>query len=129
MSVITLTFGSTTLVASSLPPMPTSSTAIATLLVAKCSNAIAVNISRSEEHTSELQSHHDIVCRLLLEKKKTDHHIFLSAFTGVRDLSATSSGITASTPRGDIRVMDPAAFRSHFGIQPPATSHGERLAA
>src|SRR5436190_10003715 len=27
---------------------------------------------RSEEHTSELQSHSDLVCRLLLEKKK-DH--------------------------------------------------------
>src|SRR6266540_5923033 len=27
---------------------------------------------RSEEHTSELQSHHDIVCRLLLEKKKNN---------------------------------------------------------
>src|SRR5574343_996511 len=27
-------------------------------------------LNRSEEHTSELQSHHDIVCRLLLEKKK-----------------------------------------------------------
>ena len=27
-------------------------------------------IKRSEEHTSELQSHHDLVCRLLLEKKK-----------------------------------------------------------
>src|SRR5437773_7547808 len=26
---------------------------------------------RSEEHTSELQSHHDLVCRLLLEQKKT----------------------------------------------------------
>ena len=26
-------------------------------------------IDRSEEHTSELQSHHDLVCRLLLEKK------------------------------------------------------------
>src|SRR6266540_5201104 len=25
---------------------------------------------RSEEHTSELQSHHDLVCRLLLEKQK-----------------------------------------------------------
>src|SRR5208283_6214037 len=25
---------------------------------------------RSEEHTSELQSHHDLVCQLLLEKKK-----------------------------------------------------------
>src|SRR5437773_2494653 len=34
---------------------------------------------RSEEHTSELQSHHDLVCRLLLEKKKkkqkTNQHI------------------------------------------------------
>src|SRR5438132_2052618 len=29
---------------------------------------------RSEEHTSELQSHSDLVCRLLLEKKK-DHEI------------------------------------------------------
>src|SRR5437588_6689346 len=28
--------------------------------------------TRSEEHTSELQSHSDLVCRLLLEKKKTD---------------------------------------------------------
>src|SRR5699024_12359245 len=27
--------------------------------------------SRSEEHTSELQSRFDLVCRLLLEKKKT----------------------------------------------------------
>src|SRR5436190_10923756 len=31
---------------------------------------------RSEEHTSELQSHSDLVCRLLLEKKKKiDHKI------------------------------------------------------
>src|SRR6266540_5146289 len=29
---------------------------------------------RSEEHTSELQSHHDLVCRLLLEKKKKKQH-------------------------------------------------------
>src|SRR5436190_11153038 len=29
-----------------------------------------VTSSRSEEHTSELQSHSDLVCRLLLEKKK-----------------------------------------------------------
>src|SRR5438132_7911661 len=28
-------------------------------------------VARSEEHTSELQSHSDLVCRLLLEKKKT----------------------------------------------------------
>src|SRR6266540_3533363 len=30
----------------------------------------AITADRSEEHTSELQSHHDLVCRLLLEKKK-----------------------------------------------------------
>src|SRR5438034_4269299 len=28
--------------------------------------------SRSEEHTSELQSHSDLVCRLLLEKKRSE---------------------------------------------------------
>src|SRR5476649_2379580 len=33
---------------------------------------------RSEEHTSELQSHSDLVCRLLLEKKKTDPFAILS---------------------------------------------------
>src|SRR5438477_6335966 len=33
-------------------------------------NPLAQNIERSEEHTSELQSHVNLVCRLLLEKKK-----------------------------------------------------------
>src|SRR5471032_3442069 len=32
-------------------------------------------IGRSEEHTSELQSHHDLVCRLLLEKKKNKNTV------------------------------------------------------
>src|SRR5690242_21212421 len=32
--------------------------------------SVAINIPRSEEHTSELQSHVNLVCRLLLEKKK-----------------------------------------------------------
>src|SRR5438874_9023431 len=31
---------------------------------------VAERIARSEEHTSELQSRRDVVCRLLLEKKK-----------------------------------------------------------
>jgi len=49
------------------------------LLKGNCKNDIGVKTAlklikrseRSEEHTSELQSHHDRVCRLLLEKKKT----------------------------------------------------------
>src|SRR5437588_5046706 len=32
---------------------------------------------RSEEHTSELQSHSDLVCRLLLEKKNTVNSIIV----------------------------------------------------
>src|SRR5260370_27491541 len=36
-------------------------------MIAGCS---VCNMSRSEEHTSELQSHLNLVCRLLLEKKK-----------------------------------------------------------
>src|SRR5260221_7845876 len=35
-----------------------------------CTVAVGEKYGRSEEHTSELQSHSDLVCRLLLEKKK-----------------------------------------------------------
>src|SRR5690606_42022504 len=33
-----------------------------------------LNLPRSEEHTSELQSRENLVCRLLLEKKKNNLH-------------------------------------------------------
>src|SRR5438132_1941985 len=36
----------------------------------KGSSTACGTTTRSEEHTSELQSHSDLVCRLLLEKKK-----------------------------------------------------------
>src|SRR5260221_6560531 len=36
------------------------------------SRGASFHIIRSEEHTSELQSHSDLVCRLLLEKKNHD---------------------------------------------------------
>src|SRR5215211_5437492 len=35
-----------------------------------CTSSGTCSSIRSEEHTSELQSHSDLVCRLLLEKKK-----------------------------------------------------------
>src|SRR5690606_41834501 len=37
---------------------------------ASCSLLLTPRVSRSEEHTSELQSRENLVCRLLLEKKK-----------------------------------------------------------
>src|SRR5438034_7454570 len=36
----------------------------------RCATGTSRMRNRSEEHTSELQSHSDLVCRLLLEKKK-----------------------------------------------------------
>jgi len=66
---------------------------------------------------------------IILAENPSDHHIFLSAFTGERELVATSSGITARTPRGELTIMDPAAFRTHFGIAPPAAADKARLAA
>src|SRR5437588_1702959 len=43
-------------------------------------------LSRSEEHTSELQSHSDLVCRLLLEKKNTTvlTHVIISLSKNIR---------------------------------------------
>src|SRR5947207_9284000 len=50
----------------STPAVRTESSSSATC----CSHSnTSRNESRSEEHTSELQSHSDLVCRLLLEKK------------------------------------------------------------
>src|SRR5699024_12103754 len=49
---------------------PNYNSAVATF----CHN-IANGLPRSEEHTSELQSRFDLVCRLLLEKKKSNKSI------------------------------------------------------
>src|SRR5215211_9539895 len=51
--------------------LPTSVPALAPPAAKWCSRAPSRGCGpRSEEHTSELQSHSDLVCRLLLEKKK-----------------------------------------------------------
>src|SRR2546430_13514499 len=44
-------------------------------------------VSRSEEHTSELQSQSNLVCRLLLEKKKI-YHKAIAPVTRVVSLTA-----------------------------------------
>lgn len=66
---------------------------------------------------------------VMVADNPSDHHIFLSAFVGERELQSTSAGITVTTPRGDIQVITPAAFADHFGIPAPDVSEGGRLAA
>src|SRR5260221_3285091 len=63
---------------------------------------------RSEEHTSELQSHSDLVCRLLLEKKKKyyDVHRALSAQDVCAHLAGRSTrGATLRHPHGLTRAL------------------------
>src|SRR5476649_3066671 len=48
---------------------------------------------RSEEHTSELQSHSDLVCRLLLEKKKTNNKTDLRNNKKTNKIKNTNSNI------------------------------------
>src|SRR5436190_7214869 len=64
----------------SAPPSGRSSRATAVIttclsLIRRVASATRAGSSRSEEHTSELQSHSDLVCRLLLEKKKKEKDI------------------------------------------------------
>src|SRR5436190_16358555 len=51
-------------------PMPCGGTLRASMTTFTAAPAFVPAASRSEEHTSELQSHSDLVCRLLPEKKK-----------------------------------------------------------
>src|SRR5438034_6841024 len=62
-SIVTVT---TTLKGASVEEMETGVTKV----IEEAVNTIDGIDERSEEHTSELQSHSDLVCRLLLEKKK-----------------------------------------------------------
>lgn len=66
---------------------------------------------------------------VMVADNPSDHHIFLSAFAGERELVSSSAGVTVTTPRGDIQAMTPAAFADHFGVTPPDVSGSARLAA
>lgn len=66
---------------------------------------------------------------IMVAENPTDHHIFLSAYTGERELHATSNGVRVTTPRGSIEIMNPEAYRIQFELDPPDITRGARLAA
>ncbi len=82
--------------------------------------------------SAELQRHpngtRQIEAAVLVAENPTEHHIFLEALAGVRDIRATSLGLSIPTPRGTIQVMDPSSFNQAFGIEAPKDA-GLRLAA
>jgi catechol 2,3-dioxygenase-like lactoylglutathione lyase family enzyme len=70
-----------------------------------------------------------IAALVLVADNPTDHHIFLSAFAGEREIEATSTGIRVKTPRGELQAMDPESFRIQLGVEPPDVTQGARMAA
>src|SRR3982750_4671991 len=59
----------------------------------RCPPTSATSMStRSEEHTSELQSRSDLVCRLLLEKKKMTRRVADHCFSDLRPLAHADQG-------------------------------------
>ncbi len=64
---------------------------------------------------------------VLVAENPADHHIFLKAFTGVSDLHASSIGVTAYTPRGDVEIVEAVAFRDQFGVAPRLDGEGASL--
>lgn len=64
---------------------------------------------------------------VLVADNPADHHVFLGALTGVRDLHSSSIGITAKTPRGDVEIMEAVSFRDQFGILPKLDGEGASL--
>jgi hypothetical protein len=82
--------------------------------------------------STDLQRHENgaqsIGACVLVAENPTDHHIFLEALVSVRDVRATSLGLNVTTPRGDVLVLDPRAFRDAYGVEPPIDA-GLRLAA
>jgi catechol 2,3-dioxygenase-like lactoylglutathione lyase family enzyme len=109
------------------------------LAFARDAAAPAIGFATCQQHFPEnfwnpaFQSHANTVSRIdgvvMVADNPADHHIFLSAFVGERDLSATSTGIAVATPRGDIAVMAPDAFLQHYGVAAPDLADGPRLAA
>jgi hypothetical protein len=80
----------------------------------------------------ELQRHPNgasaISASALVAENPTDHHIFLEALLGVRDVHASSLGLAVRTPRGVVLAMDPRGFRDTFGVD-AARDQGLRLGA
>jgi catechol 2,3-dioxygenase-like lactoylglutathione lyase family enzyme len=79
----------------------------------------------------ELQRHRNgaraTSAAVLVADNPTDHYIFLEAFTGARDVRASSLGLRIETPRGEILAYDPRAFFDAFGSAAPK-EEGLRLA-
>jgi catechol 2,3-dioxygenase-like lactoylglutathione lyase family enzyme len=64
---------------------------------------------------------------VMVADNPTDHHVFLSAFTGVRLLHSNSIGVKSVTPHGDLDVMEAMSFCDQFGVTKTIAGEGAEL--
>src|SRR5256886_3500622 len=103
-------------------PVMRSATKTASTKPAKLSNGVTIQV-RSEEHTSELQSQSNLVCRLLLEKKKKPTLCIMlpvSTVTGGGRLAVNSLGHHYRWPAYASLICIPVdnGLRKHLGLLP-----------
>jgi hypothetical protein len=58
-------------------------------------------------------------------RNPADYHEFLKDFSGVDTLRSSSAGVVASTPRGEIAILTPAAFANFYGEAALAGANGD----
>ncbi len=66
---------------------------------------------------------------VIVSENPEDHSHFASSFAGVQHIDADENGISVTTPRGVIQVMNPSAWRAATGTEPPDLTRGAHLAA
>src|SRR5438034_232952 len=91
---------------------------IAAILMSNPLAGIGPSPQRSEEHTSELQSHSDLVCRLLLEKKKPRIDRQNVPCLSVRALTAFMSFLMLRRPPSSTLFPYTTLFRSDAALVP-----------
>ena len=66
---------------------------------------------------------------VMVSENPEDHRHFVSSFAGERQVNADATGISVTTPRGVIQVINPAAWRATTGTEAPDLTRGAHLAA
>jgi hypothetical protein len=109
------------------------------LAFARDARAPGIGFFTCQQHYPEnfwnpaLQAHANtaerIAAAIVVAENPHEHHTFLERFAGEPDVDATAAGISVRTPRGNIQVMDRAAFGGQFGVVRPGAMDGARLAA
>src|SRR5438034_7670151 len=80
---------------------------------------------RSEEHTSELQSHSDLVCRLLLEKKNS---LYVAKYVNKKsDMDLAHKGLGAKELHNSLKIKLSTLYKKMFSIRLSRTLRMKQL--